>query len=71
MGDVSDMILDGVLCQECGEYMGGAVGFAQTCRACRSAGPDPHEKIQCDICGKWVKRIGMTHHQRDAHKEAE
>lgn len=69
MGEIAEMILEGELCQECGEFMDGATGHPRTCRACRSAGPDPHERIPCDICGKRVKRIGMTHHKRDAHKE--
>lgn len=31
MGEIADMILDGTLCQYCGEYMGEGDGFARSC----------------------------------------
>lgn len=35
MGEIADMMLDGVLCQICGEYLGGdGSGFPMTCAAC-------------------------------------
>ena len=34
MGEVTDMILDGDLCQVCGEFMEDGCGFPQTCAAC-------------------------------------
>jgi hypothetical protein len=34
MGDIADMMLEGDLCQECGEYMEGGGGFPRTCYGC-------------------------------------
>jgi len=36
MGEITDMILDGDLCQVCGEYMEDSDGFPQTCASCAS-----------------------------------
>jgi len=37
MGDVAEMILDGVLCESCGEFIGEAVGHPRDCNGCREA----------------------------------
>lgn len=34
MGEISEMILEGCLCQICGVYMGDGDGFPVTCAAC-------------------------------------
>lgn len=34
MGDIADMILEGILCQECGEFIGEGDGFPVTCAGC-------------------------------------
>lgn len=35
MGEIADMMLDGTLCEGCGEYIGSDAGFPQYCsRAC-------------------------------------
>ena len=34
MGEFADMMIGGVLCQYCGEYMGDEVGYPQTCNDC-------------------------------------
>ena len=34
MGEIAEAILDGILCEQCGEYMGDAVGYPRTCRGC-------------------------------------
>ena len=31
MGEITDMILDGILCEECGGYIGEAVGYPRSC----------------------------------------
>lgn len=36
MGDIADMILEGLLCQECGTFMEGAEGFPRSCLICRN-----------------------------------
>lgn len=35
MGEVSDMMLDGTLCQTCGEYLGDGDGYPVTCPGCK------------------------------------
>jgi hypothetical protein len=34
MGDVADMMLDGTLCEKCGEFIGDAVDFPRACKSC-------------------------------------
>lgn len=34
MGDVADMILEGILCEACGVYIGDAVGHPRLCEDC-------------------------------------
>lgn len=34
MGEIADMMLDGILCQECGQFIGERVGFPQSCDDC-------------------------------------
>jgi hypothetical protein len=34
MGDWTELALDGVLCQHCGTYLGGACGYPRSCRGC-------------------------------------
>ena len=40
------VILEGILCQECGVYMGGAVDYPRTCTHC-----EEEVEIKCRICG--------------------
>lgn len=76
MGDIADMMLDGTLCQTCGEYVGGD-GFPTLCRGCAPGGrkrqpaefatPKNHTKVACPACGRHVKKVGLADHVRDAH----
>ncbi len=34
MGEITEMILEGILCQECGEYIGDGDGFPVFCSDC-------------------------------------
>jgi len=44
MGDIADMLLEGVMCQVCGEWMGGdGDGFPVTCPACEEEEEDESE----------------------------
>ena len=36
MGEISDMMLEGILCEGCGEFLGAAVGYPCYCRECRN-----------------------------------
>ena len=35
MGDVAEMIIEGILCEECGSYIGEAVGYPRKCEDCK------------------------------------
>lgn len=35
MGDISEMMLDGTLCETCGEFIGEPVGYPRYCGGCR------------------------------------
>ena len=34
MGDIADMMLEGILCQGCGEFLGDGEGYPMFCSAC-------------------------------------
>lgn len=44
MGEIAEMMLDGTLCQGCGEYMGGGLGFPGFCRACEPSARKPRNR---------------------------
>lgn len=69
MGEVAEMILDGTLCQVCGEFMGDDCGYPRTCAGCLKAekSDSPIDKVKCPTCGKKVKVTGLADHQRDTH----
>ena len=35
MGEISEIMLDGTLCQECGQYIGPSDGYPRKCEMCR------------------------------------
>ena len=35
MGEIADMIIEGILCESCGEYIGEPVGYPRECSYCR------------------------------------
>ena len=45
MGEISEMILDGTLCEQCGEYIGDEVGFPRSCYSCGGEGEEEEEPI--------------------------
>lgn len=82
MGDISDMMLDGTLCEGCGVYMPGeSCGAPRRCRGCRPTKADQKaeniarnlaehaaaKKHPCPTCGKKLRLVGMQDHIRDAH----
>ena len=72
MGDIADMMLDGVLCEGCGEYMGEGFGVPQRCDGCAmpyAVKPTAANKIPCFVCGKKIKVAGMRDHLKDVHKK--
>ena len=71
MGEIADMMLDGTLCQVCGEYMGESAGYPVTCPAC-SGDTDQYtatkrQKERCPICGK--RTYNAKQHMKDAHNK--
>lgn len=34
MGEIADMMLEGAMCQECGEFIENALGFPGLCAGC-------------------------------------
>lgn len=43
VGEIADMMLEGAMCQWCGEFIENATGFATICAGCRSVhGVDIH-----------------------------
>lgn len=65
MGDIADMMLEGILDEETGEYIGdinesfygtAAPGF-----------PISYEREQCPICDKRLKPGGLLQHMRAKH----
>ena len=79
MGEIAEMMLDGTLCQGCGEFMGDACGYPRSCAGCaKEERAQAHKgvlkrhqeikKVKCPTCQKRVKAIGLADHQRDAHE---
>lgn len=68
MGDIADRMLEGDLCQGCGEYMGAGDGFPVFCSSCEPAPKvAQQDKCPCAVCGKRVKFAGLKDHMRVVH----
>lgn len=77
MGDIADMMLEGILDEETGEYIGdynkrvygeAAPGFPVSQeRNKRRQEQNYRLKIGCPECGKRVKTAGLAMHRRDVH----
>ena len=79
MGDIADMMLEGQMCQWCGEILDDGDGYPVVCAGCQSqhkvdqygdslSKPKPTKKIACYVCGKKVHPIGMKQHCDDKHE---
>jgi len=44
MGDIAEMMLDGTLCESCGEFIGEPVGYPQYCDSCGDPNEDYYQK---------------------------
>jgi hypothetical protein len=68
MGEISDLIVRGVICDRCGATLDGAApGHPRTCANC-GGGPGPLVKRErCPKCGRAVRATGLQDHLRDAH----
>ncbi len=73
MGEIADMMLDGVLCQGCGVYMGSGEGFSVMCNGCSTWPATEAKRVAgllkaaCPTCGRKVTAVGMKDHMRDKH----
>ena len=77
MGEIADMLLDGILDMDSGEYIGDenqelfgskSPGFPRKRGDQRGMlVSDKWEKVPCPQCGKKVKKIGLPQHIRAAH----
>lgn len=79
MGEVADMMLEGILCAGCGEYTGEDSGYPVYCSTCaidwgecttttKSGKPiDRFSKTNCPHCNKLVKKVGLEQHIKDKH----
>lgn len=80
MGEIADMMLDGTLCEACGEYIGDATGYPGYCsEACANdrgltledgapvTPSQPKRKAKCPECGKRFKEKGLPYHRLDVH----
>lgn len=68
MGEIADMMIEGAMCQSCGEFLGDEVGYPRYCRACACDVPEPSKpKVKCPTCGKRVAAIGLQQHIEAKH----
>ena len=76
MGEYADMMLDGTMCQSCGEYIGSGNGYPTSCASCARGQADNEPnfnaprntaKVACKKCGRHVKAVGLDQHMRDKH----
>ncbi len=74
MGDIADLMINGDMCQTCGELLDGN-GFPQFCDNCKKDShiaekicqPIAKNKVFCTDCGKRVRKIGYHQHMQDKH----
>jgi len=75
MGDIADMVLEGQMCQTCGEILGNGNGFPTFCSSCKAeqnrSKQTQVKKVACPICNKKVKPAGLEMHKRDVHGESQ
>jgi hypothetical protein len=86
MGEIAEAMLDGTMCECCGEYIGSDAGYPQYCSdQCahnRGISPDLEgmsEAVKkyarlfpCDICDKRLRTVeGVEQHKRAKHDTEE
>lgn len=73
MGEIAEMMLDGTMCQSCGEWLNGGAdgdGFPGFCASCQPIAKPKPLKVKCSKCGKLVKKAGLVDHIRAVHGKA-
>lgn len=85
MGEIADMMLEGMMCQWCGEFLDEDDGYPVVCAGCqRQHGVDEFgdpvepksgkrpKNIPCEICGKaFSSEYARDQHCRDKHSPKE
>ncbi len=86
MGEIADMMINGLMCQCCGVFMDDMEepGYARYCAACqppsksqqkrftaRRANAPSIFKMNCPECGQRVKKVGLKDHMRAVHGVAQ
>jgi hypothetical protein len=84
MGEIAEAMLDGTLCSQCGDYLGGDEGYPVTCDGCKRAErreprlprfsrysiPPRAGTVECPHCPSWVKPgRGLHDHMKAKHPE--
>lgn len=65
MGDIADMMIEGLLDEETGEYVG---DINKEIYGTESPGfPVSYEREECPICDKKCKKGGLLQHMRAKH----
>lgn len=76
MGDIADMVLEGLLDEVTGEYIGDinrqqfgmeAPGFPVSYS--RNRPKDLSTQVVCPVCGKSLDQLGIYHHAAKRHPE--
>ncbi len=78
MGDYADMVLKGLMCQGCGEYIGddqgNGLGFPTWCPACNKQNKEAafndlaSAEFACSNCNRSFKdEVSLDQHYRDKH----
>jgi hypothetical protein len=76
MGEIAEMMLEGLLDEESGEYIGDineevfgvkAPGFPVSYENNRDQINGRPNKVACPVCGRKVKPAGLRDHLRDVH----
>ena len=69
MGEIAEMMLDGTLCQQCGEYIGTDNGFPTFCAGCQTDEEPERPKLhECPECGRTLRtQDGLHQHIRAKH----
>lgn len=72
-GEIAEMMLDGTLCEGCGEYMGGDAGYPRRCAGCGPIAPEHKGKpyVQRDPNSNRSKKRAARAFQRALKERAE
>lgn len=80
MGEIAEATLEGVFCEDCGEYLGEGCGYPRRCPECQNDQPQTTtkngqpicrpSKVNCPECNKLVKKgQGLKDHLIDVHNK--